>query len=453
MGEPIICASYRRDYASLKRTKQRTSLPNNPHTAKRILAKGPVLVLSLDLSKKIGKSAALFLQQLHYWLQRGQGVEINECTFIYNTLDGWFDSLGGLLSISTLQRAIKKLVEENILIVRQFGGCHRINYYAINYEALEAFTPCNTSEINTSSHSVKMTSSSGQNDVVYIKNTKITNIKTNKSDAAPNALNDEIIVLGKKDITSPEVRGGVSQNAMDSSRDDKPQSLPVITNQVAPKQILGEDKSAKTNSQSSTTAAELLAIWNETVGKITHRAAITRERARFLIRAFRDKFNNSISAWRSFCESLTSSDFLMGRVANGDRAPFKASIDWVLKFSNLQKIFEGAYGVNQGAANTNDDAKTVKTLTVDDYITHINTSTTSEFDAAMHHAVLRKLIDEGALDRFHNSFYLTKVTFNQNAYGDCQFTTSGYTPFYDEVYGSMFKAINRTLDKRRAIAA
>ena len=50
--------------------------------------------------------------------------------------------------------------------------------------------------------------------------------------------------------------------------------------------------------------------------------------------------------WKDFCKRIASSKFLMGEI----KASFKASLDWVLKFDVMQRIFEGDFGIGDRAA-------------------------------------------------------------------------------------------------------
>lgn len=47
--------------------------------------------------------------------------------------------------------------------------------------------------------------------------------------------------------------------------------------------------------------------------------------------------------WISFFELVKKSPFLMGEILNGNRPPFRASLDWLIKPENFAKTIEGKY--------------------------------------------------------------------------------------------------------------
>lgn len=98
------------------------------------------LILLPTLGKKLGsRSAAIVLQQIHYWTQNPKcGRVIDGVRWIYNTYLQWTEQL--LLSISTIKRAIALLKNLGLILVEQHDKSewnHR-NYYRIDYKALKA---------------------------------------------------------------------------------------------------------------------------------------------------------------------------------------------------------------------------------------------------------------------------------------------------------------------------
>ena len=98
---------------------------------------------------------------------------------------------------------------------------------------------------------------------------------------------------------------------------------------------------------SNTLASDLLEIWNQTVGQRQGEEGnliqLTKKRAQYLVAAFKFRFESNLSKWEQFCQQVTSSAFLMGKV----KSTFRASLDWVLKFDIIQRILEGDFGVNK----------------------------------------------------------------------------------------------------------
>ena len=51
----------------------------------------------------------------------------------------------------------------------------------------------------------------------------------------------------------------------------------------------------------------------------------------------------SLEWWRGLFEYIKKSDFLMGQISNGEKKPFRISLDWIVKAENFRKITEGKY--------------------------------------------------------------------------------------------------------------
>ena len=68
---------------------------------------------------------------------------------------------------------------------------------------------------------------------------------------------------------------------------------------------------------------------------------LTKKRSQLLMAAFKIKFEQSLEKWEQFCQSIASSAFLTGKTKH----PFRASIDWLLRFDIIQRIIEGDFGV------------------------------------------------------------------------------------------------------------
>jgi len=98
------------------------------------------LLLPPQLARKIGFSAALVLQQMHYWLGKSKHL-INGVRWIYNSFPAWAEQLP--LAVRTIKRAIAKLRELNLIQVERHGKQQwdQTNWYTINYQELEALIP------------------------------------------------------------------------------------------------------------------------------------------------------------------------------------------------------------------------------------------------------------------------------------------------------------------------
>lgn len=261
------------------------------------------LAIQPALLKKVGRSASLFLQLLHHYQNSGKsGIEIKTknikgVCWVYGSHDKWAEELGA--SPKTVERIVKKLREEGIVSVEKHAKHHgnHTNFYTINYKALENLLGENI-----------QTKSSRQKSRVLNSNNNININKSNKSNTNIQKIDEE------------KSTARTSSNPSASS--------------VEP---------SKQTERPNVTARDLLDIWNEEVGIHSTKAVMTKDRARFLNAAFKFKFSYSLDQWKTYCKKIASSDFLMGKV----KSTFRATLDWVLRFSVIQRIFEGAYGVKE----------------------------------------------------------------------------------------------------------
>jgi uncharacterized protein YdaU (DUF1376 family) len=56
-----------------------------------------------------------------------------------------------------------------------------------------------------------------------------------------------------------------------------------------------------------------------------------------------DSKRQSLDYWRRFFAHVAASPFLTGQVTSGDRKPFFAALDWLVKPENFAKVIEGRY--------------------------------------------------------------------------------------------------------------
>lgn len=103
--------------------------------SKLLINEQPLQVLP-SLAARIGLHEAIFLQQLHYWLQKSKH-EHDERRWIYNTLTEW-QAQFPFWSERTLQRIVASLVAQGLVVVHKFNTTNwdRTNWYSIEYEAV-----------------------------------------------------------------------------------------------------------------------------------------------------------------------------------------------------------------------------------------------------------------------------------------------------------------------------
>lgn len=273
-----------------------------------LVDEGVCLITQPAVSLKIGKSGAVFLQQLHYWLtSRGDvGVTVDGQRWVYNSYPSWVDNIQ-IFSESTIRRAVKKLEEMSVILTQNMNRkkSDHTKWYTINYDKLKELvpglsalkTPLNKQIKKGEASLLKMNRPSGQNEQIINKETEIT----------------------------PE-------NYPFSSEEKREEESTTVSQQVK------EERDLKFK---NSLVHDLLEIWNQTVGQGGIMIELTKKRSQYLIAAFKLKFHSSLEKWKQFCHQITTSDFLMGRV----KSTFKASLDWILKFDIIQRIYEGDFGV------------------------------------------------------------------------------------------------------------
>lgn len=95
------------------------------------------LICQPTLAIKIGLNEAIFLQQLHYWVERSTH-EIQGHKWVYNTLTEWAKQFP-FWSEKTIARIISSLEKRKLIISGNynFKGFDRTKWYTINYAAVD----------------------------------------------------------------------------------------------------------------------------------------------------------------------------------------------------------------------------------------------------------------------------------------------------------------------------
>lgn len=106
----------------------------------------PLLVLP-GLASKIGLNEAIFLQQIHYWLNRSNNF-YDGYRWVYNTYEEWREQFP-FWSVATLRRIVNKLEKEQLLIIGNYNKLKidKTKWYRINYGLLNRMSsPCAQNE-------------------------------------------------------------------------------------------------------------------------------------------------------------------------------------------------------------------------------------------------------------------------------------------------------------------
>jgi hypothetical protein len=90
-----------------------------------------------SLAKEVGLNEAIFLQQLHYWLQESQHLHDGH-KWVYNTYEQWQEQFP-FWSISTVRRIVAKLEKTGYIVSSQFNKLKidHTKWYTIDYSKLE----------------------------------------------------------------------------------------------------------------------------------------------------------------------------------------------------------------------------------------------------------------------------------------------------------------------------
>jgi len=94
------------------------------------------LVLLPSLALEFGIPEAVFLQQMHYWMQKSEKAH-NGRKWVYNTVKDWQAQLY-CFSEATINRAIDKLRKLGVIHVDKLAKhkSNRTNYYSLDYSKL-----------------------------------------------------------------------------------------------------------------------------------------------------------------------------------------------------------------------------------------------------------------------------------------------------------------------------
>lgn len=104
----------------------------------RLLISEPPLQVLPSLAVKVGLNQAIFLQQLHYWLQKSNHKHAGK-RWVYNTYQGWREQFPFWKSLTTIKSIVKHLVEAGLVITTDKYNqkpTDRTLWYTIDYKKL-----------------------------------------------------------------------------------------------------------------------------------------------------------------------------------------------------------------------------------------------------------------------------------------------------------------------------
>jgi DNA-binding transcriptional regulator YhcF (GntR family) len=302
----------------------------------RIVVSGTTLILSPELAKHFGKSAALVLQQVHYWLSKqnmSYGIVENGVQWIRNSYKQWQEQIPHI-SISTIRRAFSILEEKQIILSKTyertayFSGGDQVKYFTINYDALE-------------------TSIGNLSDILIHKPGRIISRENRAGEAVQNQQKN-IRTLAKMNIPPVQnehppiyITKTTSENTSLSGNLEQ-----IEANQKHSIEIESAMPDKPAERDKLLIVEKMLSLWNTIVEQTQNKISLTPKRSQHLSAAFKQYFNNDLADWESFCCKIASSKFLMGEVKD-----FKAHLDWSIRFEIIQRILEDGYSFGDRVVN------------------------------------------------------------------------------------------------------
>lgn len=111
-----------------------------PETDSKILLIGKEdswIPINRRIARVLGKKAAEFIQNLHYWLTTKAGAIVKGVHWVYNTYEEWSKQLG--IPKSTIRAIIYALEKEGIIVSGNFNKkkSDRTKWYTIAYDVLK----------------------------------------------------------------------------------------------------------------------------------------------------------------------------------------------------------------------------------------------------------------------------------------------------------------------------
>ena len=243
---------------------------------------------------------------------------------------------------------MKKLFSKDIIITTAALGS---NYYSINYNALREniFSDC-TNDYNAFINLYKKEVETPR-PFLLSEQAVFTISIYNKENTIKNYYNPIKEQKVVNNICRTQTIKGANYHAKFSHTD--------IEHITIPANNISMQLHTKTTSSILTNAVK---IWNELTNSDS-KAMYCKKVRNMLAQAFREHFSNKLEEWKKFCELISASDFLMGKIVT-----FKATLSWVIKPNNLKKILSGKYhnDDNKSANNIMHEAETLNIVKKDD---------------------------------------------------------------------------------------
>lgn len=427
----------------------------------RIITSGKALVLCPKIKQHFGVSAALVLQQLHYWLSKenlSYGViDENGYQWIRNTYEQWCDQIQ-VLTLSTLRRAFSTLEKNNIILSQRFteksryAGGNQVKFYTINYDQLETVMgDLEKSSLNKPSRFTETNNGAGgtllettHNDSEVAQQHQIQNHSENRSKQPTHLL--KMNSLPAQNGHPLYITNTTSENtSKKTSLSEATQQLNTIQHQGVDFQTVQPDKPAERDKL--IIVEEMIFLWNTIVEQTQNKISITPKRSQQLNAAFKQYFNSDLGDWESFCCKIASSKFLMGEVKE-----FKAYLDWSIRFDTIQRILEGGYSFGDRVVNYTPRNKVSKeNIEIESAAACLHNEKLNHGDAKQESKgalVIRHCVRQRVGDAIYQSWFEnTNITLEENEdkatiYVSSRFIADRLRTHYVDIVETYFQAIH-----------
>lgn len=330
--------------------------------ASRLLIDEPPLLVIPGLAKRVGLEGAIVLQQVHYFTNPDLSqTHFNGRHWVWKTYEQWVEMLP-FWSKSTLQRVIRGLEEQNLLLVhkRKNKSFKTVKFYSINYEGLDQLLgerppnkpstppswgeelvkrdvrPCHPSPDTD----INQTSSSPQEDSGH-------GIRTEKRKSFNSLQKKDFPRGGQIDHFEgviSNLRGGHPDPThvvkMTSSFKDKITGKETLLPQRPSSEENQEEEDTFSQKNLKDFLGDMIDLWNITVQRHLKKPPVqlTHNRRQKLAHLWQGIMKQDLARWQTYCETIRDCRFLMG----GSESAFCVTFDWALNVDNVVKILEGA---------------------------------------------------------------------------------------------------------------
>lgn len=268
-----------------------------------LLIDEPPLLIQPTLAVLIGLNEAIFLQQLHYWLNpRLNKNKLEGCFWVHNTYEQWQKQFP-FWGERTIRRIVNNLEKVQVLKSRvtttQF---RKTKFYTINYTYL---------------NSLKIASS---------------------TKSAPPGQS------GQLSLPIPVEYCGQSDQVNQVNEDRTYNTYTETTTETTPHPPLTPppDNTCRWQEEEEDLIKMMLTIWDETIYQILNpgkNLRLTKERRTQMERLLNGFFDGKIEGWEGYCRLIAECSFLMGQNAR----KFKITLDWALIPKNALKVLENDF--------------------------------------------------------------------------------------------------------------